>query len=88
MRAVPRSQHADKPPNCVGKRAALARQLFHALLERELRELGPFFQQPAFGRSAMGHEERFAPPRLSARCGFRKETIAGVSRNGRDAPKD
>jgi hypothetical protein len=35
---------------------------------------------------ARGHEERFAPPRLSARCGFRKETIAGISRNGRDAP--
>src|SRR5271163_1571827 len=35
----------------------------------------------------MGHEERFAPPRLSARCGFRKETIAGVRHNGRDAPE-
>jgi hypothetical protein len=35
----------------------------------------------------MGQEERFAPPRLSARCGFRKETIVGVSRNERDAPK-
>jgi hypothetical protein len=34
----------------------------------------------------MGHEERFLPPRLSAGCGFRKETIAGMRRNGRDAP--
>jgi len=35
----------------------------------------------------MGHEEQFPPPRLSARYGFRKETIAGMHRNGRDAPK-
>jgi hypothetical protein len=35
----------------------------------------------------MGHEERFPPTRLSAGCGFRKETIAGMRRNGRDAPK-
>jgi hypothetical protein len=34
----------------------------------------------------VGHEERFPPPRLSAGCGFRKETIAGMRRNGRDAP--
>ena len=33
------------------------------------------------------HEERFPPTRLSAGCGFRKETIAGMPRNGRDAPK-
>jgi hypothetical protein len=33
-----------------------------------------------------GHEERFPPTRLSAGYGFRKETIAGVRRNGRDAP--
>jgi hypothetical protein len=33
------------------------------------------------------HEERFPPTRLSAGfCGFRKETIAGMRRNGRDAP--
>ena len=38
--------------------------------------------------SVMGHEERFPPPRLSAGCAFRKETIAGTHRNGRDAPKD
>jgi len=36
--------------------------------------------------AAMGHEERFPPTRLSAGCGFRKETIAGIRRNGRDAP--
>jgi hypothetical protein len=37
-------------------------------------------------RSVKGHEERFPPTRLSAGCGFRKETIAGMRRNGRDAP--
>jgi hypothetical protein len=36
--------------------------------------------------SLMGQEERFPPTRLSAGCGFRKETIAGMRRNGRDAP--
>jgi hypothetical protein len=36
--------------------------------------------------SALGHEERFPPTRLSAGCGFRKEMIAGMRRNGRDAP--
>ena len=36
-------------------------------------------------RPAMGHEEPFPPPRLSAGCGFRKETITGMRRNGRDA---
>jgi hypothetical protein len=34
----------------------------------------------------VGHEERFPPPRLSAGYAFRKETIAGMHRNGRDAP--
>ena len=34
----------------------------------------------------MGHEERFPPTRLSAGCGFRKETIAGMRRNGREPP--
>jgi hypothetical protein len=42
---------------------------------------------PADQGSGMGHEERFPPTRLSAGCGFRKETIAGMRRNGRDAPK-
>src|SRR4029077_9041103 len=37
-------------------------------------------------RAAKGQEERFPPTRLSAGCGFRKETIAGMRRNGRDAP--
>jgi len=36
--------------------------------------------------AAQGHEERFPPTRLSAGYGFRKETIAGMRRNGRDAP--
>jgi hypothetical protein len=36
--------------------------------------------------TALGHEERFPPTRLNAGCGFRKETIAGMRRNGRDAP--
>ena len=34
----------------------------------------------------MGHVERFPPTRLSAGFGFRKETIAEMRRNGRDAP--
>ena len=37
--------------------------------------------------AGQGHEERFPPTRLSAGRGFRKETIAGMRRNGRDAPK-
>ena len=37
--------------------------------------------------SVMVHEERFPPPRLSAGCAFRKETIAGMRRDGRDAPQ-
>ena len=35
---------------------------------------------------SLGHEERFPPPRLSAGYRFGKETIAGMRRNGRDAP--
>jgi hypothetical protein len=42
--------------------------------------------RPVLSMSASGHEERFPPTRLSAGCGFRKETIAGMHRNGRDAP--
>jgi hypothetical protein len=38
--------------------------------------------------TALGQEERFPPTKLSAGCGFRKETIAGMRRNGRDAPMD
>jgi hypothetical protein len=45
---------------------------------------------PAAGRrqamAEMGYEERLPPIRMSAGCGFRKETIAGMRRNGRDAP--
>ena len=37
-------------------------------------------------RSSLGHKEQFPPARLSARCGFRKETIAGVRDNGQNAP--
>ena len=37
-------------------------------------------------KSALGHEERLPPTRLSAGYGFRKETIAGVRHNERDAP--
>src|SRR5436190_3358231 len=40
----------------------------------------------SFRMSMFRHEERFPPTRLSAGCGFRKETIAGMRRNGRDAP--
>jgi len=36
--------------------------------------------------TGMGHEERFPATRLSAGYGFRKETLAGTRRNGRDAP--
>jgi hypothetical protein len=32
-----------------------------------------------------GHQERFPPTNLSADCGFKKETIAGMCRNGRGA---
>ena len=32
------------------------------------------------------NEERFPPPKLNAGCGFRQQTIAGMRRNGRDAP--
>jgi hypothetical protein len=36
--------------------------------------------------AAMGHEERFPSTRLSAGCRFRKETIARMGGDGRDAP--
>jgi hypothetical protein len=32
-------------------------------------------------------KSRFPRPTLNAGCGFRKETIIGMRRNGRDAPK-
>ena len=34
----------------------------------------------------IGHEGRFAPPKLNAGSGFREETIAGTHGNERDAP--
>src|SRR6516165_9277952 len=37
-------------------------------------------------RSAMGHKERFLPPRLSAGYGLGYGTFARSSGNGRDAP--
>ena len=37
--------------------------------------------------TAMGHEERLPPTTLIAGCGFRKETIAGMRRKGRDTPE-
>ena len=40
----------------------------------------------ALGNDRNGYEERFLPTRLSAGGGFRKETIAGTRRNGREAP--
>jgi hypothetical protein len=41
----------------------------------------------AYRRSPLGHEERFPPPRLSARRGLRKQTIARMGRDGRDAAR-
>ena len=51
------------------------------------RLLATLLRQPICDQrmAGKGHEERFPPTRLSAGCGFRKETIAGVHRNGRDA---
>ena len=36
--------------------------------------------------SAKGYQEQIPPLSLSAGCGFRKETIARMRRNGQDAP--
>jgi len=44
-----------------------------------------FAERGLLFKAALGHEERFPPTRLSAGCGFRKETIAGMRRNRRDA---
>jgi hypothetical protein len=38
------------------------------------------------GRAAMGHEDAFPRPRLSARCRFSEGTFAERRGNGRDAP--
>jgi hypothetical protein len=37
--------------------------------------------------TALGQEERFAPPSLKDCCAFREETFAGTHANERDAPK-
>jgi hypothetical protein len=57
-------------------------------MEKSLRLKSDGFEpfRLAAGTAAKGHEERFPPTRLSVGCGFRKETIAGMRRNGRDAP--
>jgi hypothetical protein len=36
---------------------------------------------------ATRHQERFPPPSLRDRCGFREGTFAGTRGNGRDAPR-
>jgi hypothetical protein len=36
--------------------------------------------------TAVGHQERLPPPRLSGRCGFGEGTFAGTRGNGEDAP--
>src|SRR5437868_2609301 len=54
----------ERRPNAVGRRWPLSTH--HSRMRR------------IDGRSAMGHEERFPPTRLSAGCGFRKETIADL----------
>jgi hypothetical protein len=36
--------------------------------------------------TAMGHEERFLPPNLTAGCGFSKQTLAGARGNDEVAP--
>src|SRR6516165_12765714 len=37
-------------------------------------------------KTAMGHEGRSPPRRLSVRCRLEEETFAGIRGNGRDAP--
>jgi hypothetical protein len=36
--------------------------------------------------SALGHEDQFLPPKMSARSVIRKQTVAATRGNGRDAP--
>jgi hypothetical protein len=38
------------------------------------------------GNDRIGHQERFPPPSLRDRCGFREGTFAGTRVNGRTAP--
>jgi hypothetical protein len=37
--------------------------------------------------AALGHEDQFLPPKLSARSVIRKQTVAATRGNGRDAPE-
>ena len=63
----------------------VARQRTRRSIEWLLTRLPDRFSGPG-PRSPLGHEHQFPLPRLSAGFGFRKETIAGMHRNGRDAP--
>ena len=59
------------------------------LMKRErMTAFYPYKGQPGTGRgmTAGGHKERYPPSSLSAGFAFRKETITGSRRNGRDAP--
>jgi hypothetical protein len=51
-----------------------SRRTFYAQIER-----------PSFSHS-LGHEDQFPVPGMSARYGFRKETITGTRGNDADAP--
>jgi len=53
--------------------AAVSKDRFHA-------------STPSSSESAQGHEGRFASPKLSGGCGFRKETIPETRRYGPNAP--
>jgi hypothetical protein len=58
---------------------------------RRARFRGPADRDRTFVREGFRHHIRrffgwVSPDRHHAGCGFRKETIAGVRRNGRDAP--
>lgn len=49
------------------------------------------FKRPEYslvpsGTTAQGHEDQFLPPKLNARSVIRKQTVAGIRGNGRDAP--
>lgn len=90
MRRGVRSFDAAKFPPTGQLHHLLMRQRLQLPVSADRHGAAPMTAFRIFGdlarRSAWGHEERFAPRRLSARYRFRKETIAGASRNGRDAP--
>jgi hypothetical protein len=48
---------------------------------------GSCLHQRSAQRSAVGHEDAFPRPRLSARCRLGKATFAGTPGNGQDAPQ-